>query len=84
MLLAMVTAFSVIPIQNVFAATGDAAVITFSYTYDSNGNAMHYNSGAVINGYTAGGRESINIGCLLTAILAFVSSPVFRCIQGTP
>ena len=46
MLLAMVTAFSVIPIQNVFAATGDAAVITFSYTYDSNGNAMHYNSGA--------------------------------------
>ena len=29
-------------------------------------------------------RESINIGCLLTAILAFVSSPVFRCIQGTP
>lgn len=56
MLLAMVTAFSVIPIQNVFAATGDAAVITFSYTYDSNGNAMHYNSGAVINGYTAGGQ----------------------------
>ena len=56
MLLAIVTAFSVIPIQNVFAATGDAAVITFSYTYDSNGNAMHYNSSAVINGYTAGGQ----------------------------
>lgn len=56
MLLAMVTALSVVPIQSVFAATGDVGTITFAYTYDSDGNAMHYNSSAVINGYTAGGE----------------------------
>lgn len=49
--LAAVTALSVMPATTAFAA-GDIGTISFTHTYDSNGNAMRYNSSAVINGYT--------------------------------
>lgn len=74
-LLAMVTALSVIPIQNVFAATGDVGTITFSYTYDSDGNAMHYNSGAVIDGYTAGGEGKYKYRMFVDGDTAFCIQP---------
>ena len=75
MLLAMVTALSVIPIQNVFAAAGDAGTITFSYAYDSNGNPMHYNSGAVINGYSAGGEGNYKYRMFVDGDTAFCIQP---------
>lgn len=74
-LLAMVTALSVIPIQNVFAATGDVGTITFSYTYDSDGNAMHYNSSAVIDGYTAGGEGKYKYRMFVDGDTAFCLQP---------
>lgn len=75
MLLAMVTALSVIPIQSVFAATGDVGTITFSYTYDSNGNPMRYNSGAVIGGYTAGGEGKYKYRMFVDGDTAFCLQP---------
>lgn len=75
MLLAMITALSVIPVQSVFAAAGDVGKITFSYTYDSNGNAMHYNSGAVINGYTAGGEGKYKYRMFVDGDTAFCIQP---------
>lgn len=51
--MAAVTALSIMP-ATAFAA-GDIGTISFSHTYDSNGNAMRYNSSANIGGYTAGG-----------------------------
>lgn len=53
--MAAVTALSVLPATTAFAAVGDVGTISFSHTYDGNGNAMRYNSSANINGYTAGG-----------------------------
>ena len=50
--MAAVTALSIMP-ATAFAA-GDIGTISFSHTYDSNGNAMRYNSSANIGGYTAG------------------------------
>ena len=75
MLLAVVTALSVIPIQSVFAAAGDIGTITFSYTYDSNGNPMRYNSGAVINGYTAGGEGKYKYRMFVDGDTAFCLQP---------
>lgn len=49
--MAAVTALSIMP-ATAFAA-GDIGTISFSHTYDSNGNAMRYNSSANIGGYTA-------------------------------
>ena len=48
--MAAVTALSIMP-ATAFAA-GDIGTISFSHTYDSNGNAMRYNSSANIGGYT--------------------------------
>lgn len=75
MLLAMITALSMIPVQSVFAAAGDVGKITFSYTYDSNGNAMHYNSGAVIDGYTAGGEGKYKYRMFVDGDTAFCLQP---------
>ena len=47
--MAAVTALSIMP-ATAFAA-GDIGTISFSHTYDSNGNAMRYNSSANIGGY---------------------------------
>lgn len=49
--MAAVTVLSLLP-TTAFAATGDVGTISFTRTYDSAGNAMYYNSSAVINGYT--------------------------------
>ena len=53
-LMAAVTTLSVLPATTAFAA-GDIGTISFSHTYDRNGNAIRYNSSDVFNGYTAGG-----------------------------
>lgn len=56
--MAAVTVFSVLPATTAFAAVGDVGTISFSHTYDGNGNAMRYNSSANINGYIAGGKDA--------------------------
>ena len=53
-LMAAVTALAVMPATTAFAA-GDIGTVAFKHTYDSNGEAMRYNSSAIIGGYTAGG-----------------------------
>ena len=53
-LMAAVTTLSVLPATTAFAA-GDIGTISFTHTYDRNGNAMRYNTSAVFDGYTAGG-----------------------------
>lgn len=59
--MAAVTVFSVLPATTAFAAVGDVGTISFSHTYDGNGNAMRYNSSANINGYIAGGTGVIAV-----------------------
>lgn len=61
--MAAVTVFSVLPATTAFAAVGDVGTISFSHTYDGNGNAMRYNSSANINGYIAGGTKETPCGC---------------------
>ena len=60
--MAAVTALSIMP-ATAFAA-GDIGTISFSHTYDSNGNAMRYNSSANIGGYIAGGTGNYKGACL--------------------
>ncbi len=50
----VVTVLSAVPAPAVSAA-GDIGTITFKNVYDGAGNAVRYNSGANIGGYTAGG-----------------------------
>lgn len=38
--MAAVTVFSVLPATTAFAAVGDVGTISFSHTYDGNGNAI--------------------------------------------
>ena len=45
--MAAVTALSIMP-ATAFAA-GDIGTISFSHTYDSNGNAMRYNSSVILS-----------------------------------
>ena len=72
--MAAVTALSIMP-ATAFAA-GDIGTISFSHTYDSNGNAMRYNSSANIGGYTAGGTGNYRM---------FVDGENAFCIQpGVP
>ena len=63
LLMAAVTAFSVMPATTAFAA-GDIGTISFTHTYDRNGNAIRYNSSDVFNGYTTGGAGKYHY-CLL-------------------
>ena len=59
-------------------AAGDIGTISFTRTYDSNGNAMRYNGSANIGGYTAGGTG--NYKCRM-----FVDGETAFCIQpGVP
>ena len=75
--MAAVTALSVLPATTAFAA-GDIGTISFTHTYDSNGNAMRYNSSAVFDGYTAGGTGNYKYRM-------FVDGDVSFCIQpGVP
>lgn len=73
-LMAAVTALSVMPATTAFAA-GDIGTISFSHTYDSNGNAMRYNSSAVINGYTAGGTGNYKYRMFVDGETAFCIQP---------
>ena len=71
--MAAVTALSIMP-ATAFAA-GDIGTISFSHTYDSNGNAMRYNSSANIGGYTAGGTGNYKYRMFVDWITSEVSLP---------
>ena len=71
--MAAVTALSIMP-ATVFAA-GDIGTISFSHTYDSNGNAMRYNSSANIGGYTAGGTGNYKYRMFVEGENAFCIQP---------
>ena len=68
-----VTTLTVLPATTAFAA-GDIGTISFTHTYDRNGNAIRYNSSDVFDGYTAGGAGNIIIACMWMAIQRFVFS----------
>ena len=72
--MAAVTALSVMPASTAFAA-GDIGTISFSMTYDSNGNAMRYNSSANIGGYTAGGTGKYKYRMSVDGETAFCIQP---------
>lgn len=72
--LAAVTALSVMPATTAFAV-GDIGTISFTHTYDSNGNAMRYNSSAVINGYTSGGTGNYKYRMYVDGETAFCIQP---------
>lgn len=74
MLMAAVTVLSLLP-ATAFAATGDAGTITFTRTYDSNGNIMYYNSGANINGYHSGGTGAVKYRMYVDGSTAFCIQP---------
>ena len=74
LLMAAVTALSVMPATTAFAA-GDIGTISFSHTYDSSGNAMRYNSSATINGYTAGGTGNYKYRMFVDGETAFCIQP---------
>ena len=73
-LMAAVTALSVIPATTAFAA-GDIGTISFTHTYDGNGNAMRYNSSANIGGYTAGGTGDYKYRMFVDGDVAFCIQP---------
>ena len=75
LVIAAVTVLSIFPTGTAFAATGDAGTISFALTYDSDGNAMRYNSNAVINGYTAGGTGSYKYRMFVDGEAAFCIQP---------
>ena len=56
-------------------AAGDIGTISFSHTYDSNGNAMRYNSSANIGGYTAGGTGNYKYRMFVDGENAFCIQP---------
>lgn len=68
-----VTALSIMP-ATAFAA-GDIGTISFSHTYDSNGNTMRYNSSANIGGYTAGGTGNYKYRMFVDGENAFCIQP---------
>lgn len=72
--MAAVTVLSLLP-TTAFAATGDVGTISFTRTYDSAGNAMYYNSSAVINGYTAGGTGKNKYRMYVDGSTAFCIQP---------
>lgn len=74
LLMVAVTVFSLIP-TTAFAATGDAGTISFTLAYDASGNAMRYNSSAVINGYTAGGTGNYKYRMYVDGDTAFCIQP---------
>ena len=75
MVMAAVTVLSALPATTAFAATGDVGTISFTRTYDSDGNIMRYNSGAEINGYTAGGTGAIKYRMYVDGNTAFCIQP---------
>lgn len=53
MVMALLTAFSILPTSTAMAAS-EKANITFEYAYDSNGNAIHYQQTVKHGGITCG------------------------------
>ena len=74
-IMAAVTALSAVPVTTALAATGDVGTITFARTYDSDGNIMHYNSGATIGGYAAGGTGAMKYRMYVDGDTAFCIQP---------
>lgn len=74
LVMAAVTVLSVLPATTAFAA-GDIGTISFTHTYDSNGNAMRYNSSANIGGYTAGGTGNYKYRMYVDGETAFCIQP---------
>jgi len=72
--LCLVMVLMALPTQ-AFAATGDIGTISFALTYDSSGNAMRYNSSAVINGYTAGDAGKYKYRMYVDGETAFCIQP---------
>lgn len=74
LLMAAVTAVSLVPATTAFAA-GDIGTVAFQHTYDSDGNAMRYNSSAVINGHTAGGMGEYKYRMFIDGEVGFCIEP---------
>ena len=74
LVMAAVTVLSVLPATTAFAA-GDIGTISFTHTYDSNGNAMRYNFSANIGGYTAGGTGNYKYRMYVDEETAFCIQP---------
>lgn len=72
--MAAVTALSILPATTAFAA-GDIGTISFANVYDSNGNAMRYNSSANIGGYTAGGTGEYKYRMFVDGDVGFCLQP---------
>lgn len=75
LVMAAATVLTMLPATTAFAATGDVGTITFTRTYDADGNIMYYNSGATINGYHAGGTGSIKYRMYVDGSTAFCIQP---------
>ena len=73
-LMAAVTTLSVLPATTAFAA-GDIGTISFTHTYDKNGNAIRYNSSDVFDGYTAGGAGKYHYRMYVDGDTAFCIQP---------
>ena len=73
-LMAAVTTLSVLPATTAFAA-GDIGTISFTHTYDRNGNAIRYNSSDVFDGYTAGGAGNYHYRMYVDGDTAFCIQP---------
>ena len=73
-LMAAVTTLSVLPATTAFA-TGDIGTISFTHTYDRNGNAIRYNSSDVFDGYTAGGAGKYHYRMYVDGDTAFCIQP---------
>ena len=73
-LMAAVTTLSVLPATTAFAA-GDIGTISFTHTYDRNGNAIRYNSSDVFDGYTAGGAGQYHYRMYVDGDTAFCIQP---------
>ena len=73
-LMAAVTTLSVLLATTAFAA-GDIGTISFTHTYDRNGNAIRYNSSDVFDGYTAGGVGKYHYRMYVDGDTAFCIQP---------
>ena len=77
-LMAAVTALSVLPATTAFAA-GDIGTISFTHTYDSNGNAMTIQFQCCHStDIPQAVREITSTVCMWTAMWRFVFSRVYR------
>ena len=81
LVLAAITAFSLIPVSTAFAA-GEAGAITFDYCYDANGNMILYNGETNVGGYTAGGTGQPKPRMFVNGETAYCIQPGQRLMAG--